>query len=68
VLAGIAESDWPKIGQIVTEIHTAALARDVVALLKSKGFECALEEEEALRGSGVVNCYARRPFAIGPPG
>jgi FkbM family methyltransferase len=63
VLSGIADEHWPHIAQIVLEIHNANGERTgpAVALLREKGFLCAVEEEDSLRGSGVVNCYARRP-------
>ena len=62
VLAGISEEHWPAVAQIVIEVHDAAGDRtsQVLDILTRRGFTCEVEEESALRGSGVVNCYARR--------
>ncbi len=62
VLSGIDDAHWPRIAQIVIEIHDASgrLTSPVVELLTDRGFHCTVEEEAALRGSGVANCYAIR--------
>jgi len=61
VLAGIAERDWPKVRQIVAEVHDlgdrlAAVEADLAA----RGFAVSVEQEELYRGSDRFNLYARR--------
>jgi len=61
VLAGIAERDWPKVRQIVAEVHDlggrpAAIAAD----LGSRGFAVTVEQEALYRGTDRYNLYARR--------
>jgi len=62
ILKGIEERDWPKIGQIVIEIHDPsgeALGR-VRDLLIGKGYRCAVEQETLLERAGLFNLYATR--------
>jgi FkbM family methyltransferase len=63
VLDGIADEDWPKIGQVVAEVHDlhdGRVAR-VVDLLGMHGFDAiAVEQEPLLRGTDIYNLYARR--------
>jgi FkbM family methyltransferase len=61
VLAGIATGDWPKIRQIVAEVHdldgrVAAMSADLAA----RGFAVSVEQEDLYRGSDRFNLYARR--------
>ena len=62
VLRGIDDAHWPLVQQVVIEVHDqqGALTRSVLDLLKGKGFQTFLKEEELLRGSGLYNVYARR--------
>jgi FkbH-like protein/FkbM family methyltransferase len=62
VLAGIDAADWPRIRQIVIEIHdpTGAAIGAVERLLVDKGFGCAVEQEQLLERSGLFNLYAIR--------
>lgn len=62
ILRGIEESDWPKIEQVVLEIHdrTQQAVAAVTALLSAKGFDCAVEREQLLENSGLFNLYAKR--------
>ncbi|MFI5179498.1 MAG: amino acid adenylation domain-containing protein, partial [Vicinamibacterales bacterium] len=64
VLLGVADEDWPKIGQVVVEVHDAdgRLAR-VEQLLRARGFSVAVEQDTALEGTGLFNVYARRAVA-----
>lgn len=66
ILRGISESDWPKIKQIVIEVHDqdGPIIEKVTQILRDKGFELAIEEEEFLQGSGLYNIFARRPDII----
>jgi len=62
VLAGIAEEDWPKIHQVVLEVHDreGALAR-VRETLEGRGFRVAVEQEEEYRGTGLYTLYGVHP-------
>lgn len=62
ILLGIAERDWPKISQIVIEIHdrTNRTVGRVTKLLDEKGYHCTVEREKLLEQSGLVNLFATR--------
>jgi amino acid adenylation domain-containing protein/FkbM family methyltransferase len=61
VLAGIAEDDWPKIRQLVMEVHGGQpRTAEVRASLERLGFGVVVDEDEVKRGSGLYNLYARR--------
>jgi FkbH-like protein/FkbM family methyltransferase len=63
ILRGIEARHWPLIRQIVIEVHDPS--REAVAqvqeLLAGQGFQCAVEEENLLSGSGLFNVYGTRP-------
>jgi amino acid adenylation domain-containing protein/FkbM family methyltransferase len=61
VLQGIDSADWPKIRQVVVEVHdvNGRLAQ-VLELLRGHGFTCVAEEERMLAGTGLYAVYARR--------
>ncbi|HWN45491.1 MAG TPA: amino acid adenylation domain-containing protein, partial [Thermoanaerobaculia bacterium] len=62
VLGGIRDEDWPKIRQVVVEVHDeAGRLERATSLLRRHGFEVFVEQETALTGSGFHNVYARRP-------
>ena len=54
VLLGIEPQDWPRIRQVVVEVHDLGgrLGR-VLALLEGHGFECVVEQESMLEGTGI---------------
>jgi len=62
IIRGIADCDWPKIDQIVIEIHDPT--RESVCwindLLSRKGYRCAIEQEKLLEHSGLFNLFATR--------
>jgi FkbH-like protein/FkbM family methyltransferase len=62
IIRGIADSDWPKIDQIVVEIHdpTGEVVRGINDLLIRKGYRCAIEQEKLLQNSGLFNLFATR--------
>jgi FkbM family methyltransferase len=62
VLNGIDDDDWERIDQIVAEVHDddGRLA-SVATLLTARGFSLAMEQEEAMCGTGVHLVYATRP-------
>jgi FkbH-like protein/FkbM family methyltransferase len=65
VLAGIAEDDWPRIAQIVVEVHdpTGEATARIEAVISDRGYRCAVDREPALADSGFVTLYAVRPAA-----
>ena len=44
VLLGLAATDWPKIRQVVAEVHSPALLAAMISLLAPRGFEIATED------------------------
>ncbi len=61
VLLGIADDDWPRIDQIVAEVHDADGRLDAVTqLLTTRGFSIAQEQEAAMRDTGLHLLYATR--------
>jgi len=62
IINGIQDSDWPKIDQIVIEIHdrTREAVKRIENLLIEKGYRCAVEHEKLLERSGLFNLYATR--------
>jgi len=65
IVQGIAEHDWPKIDQLVIEIHdrTREMVQRIEHLLIAKGYRCAVDEERLLEDSGLFNLYATRHAA-----
>lgn len=62
IIRGIADCDWPKVDQIVIEIHdpTHDAVRRINDLLIRKGYRCAIEQEKRLEHSGLCNLFATR--------
>ncbi|MDY7022483.1 MAG: FkbM family methyltransferase, partial [Cyanobacteriota bacterium] len=62
VLQGIKDEHWPKIQQIVVEVHDQVgnIIAEVKTLLQLKGFELTIDEEDLLQSSGLYNIYATR--------
>src|SRR5438034_1359462 len=65
IIRGIDDRDWPKIAQIVIEIHdrTEQAVKQIEALLVQKGFRCAVEHERLLEHAGLFNLYGTRSDA-----
>ena len=63
ILEGIEDRDWPRIRQVVMEIHdrTGEATRRVEAMLTARGFACAVEQDRLLEHVGFCNLYATRP-------
>jgi len=67
VLNGIDDDDWPRIAQIVMELHdgagsaTEGRAGIVLDLLEARGFEVTVEQDPLLLGTDRFNLYAYRP-------
>jgi len=62
ILRGIDADHWGLIDQVVVEVHDRSrrLLGEVQAILGRNGFECSVEEEKLLAGSGLFNVYATR--------
>lgn len=62
ITRGIADCDWPRIDQIVIEIHDPSrdTVRRINDLLLAKGYRCAVEQEKVLEHSGLFNLFATR--------
>ncbi len=62
ILQGIGSQDWPKIKQIVMEIHDPQgdMLAEIKSLLDSRGYSLEVREESHFDKTGIVNLYARR--------
>jgi len=61
VLSGIDDADWPKIQQIVMEVHDLdGRVRQVTELLSRHGFEVNVQQDAMLRQTNLYNLYASR--------
>lgn len=62
VILGIEEADWPKIKQVVVEVHDLDNRIDnVTALLKQQGFnKVIVEQQKFMSGYEIFNVYALR--------
>ncbi|HYR08672.1 MAG TPA: FkbM family methyltransferase, partial [Longimicrobium sp.] len=59
VLRGIADEDWPRIRQVVMEVHDLeGRLEEVVRLLEAHGFRVAVEQDEAVEGTILYNLFA----------
>lgn len=62
VLRGIAAPDWPKIDQLVIELHdTDGRLAKVMALLDARGYRVSTEQDSLHKGTVVHFVYAVRP-------
>ena len=70
VLDGIAEEDWPKIRQVVVEVHSRELLAATSARLGARGYRLWVDElvPAGEWGEAAWMVYARRPEAAPPPG
>jgi amino acid adenylation domain-containing protein/FkbM family methyltransferase len=72
VLDGIDESDWPRIEQVVVEVHDqvggseSGRVDQVVSLLARWGFQTTVEQDALLRGTKRYNVYAVRDASAAP--
>ncbi|HEY6350774.1 MAG TPA: amino acid adenylation domain-containing protein, partial [Candidatus Angelobacter sp.] len=68
VLEGLSEADWPKISQIVIEVHDVeGRLAEVLDLLRRRGFAAAVEQSSELRETVLYNVYAVRSAATQEP-
>jgi FkbH-like protein/FkbM family methyltransferase len=65
IVQGIAEEDWPKIEQLVIEVHdpSGETVRRMQAMLAGRGYRCVVEQQALLERAGLYNVYAMRPGA-----
>jgi amino acid adenylation domain-containing protein/FkbM family methyltransferase len=62
VLRGLAEADWPRIRQIVIEVHDIdGVLAETKAILEDRGFEVVVATEDKLRATDIHMVYAVRP-------
>jgi FkbM family methyltransferase len=67
VLQGIAPGDWPRIRQVVVEVHNLHdRLRDIRALLEARGFRVEVSASPLLTGTGLYDVHALRA-ATNPP-
>lgn len=62
VLRGIDVMDWPKIKQLVIEVHARDGRLDAcIALLKSHGYDVVVEQDPAFQNTELYTVYAITP-------
>ncbi len=61
VLRGIDTADWPKIRQIVLEVHDReGRLQAITELLSAQGYAVTVEQEQMLSDTGLFSVYATR--------
>ncbi|HEX8500621.1 MAG TPA: FkbM family methyltransferase [Pyrinomonadaceae bacterium] len=64
VLRGVADEDWPKIRQIVVEVHDLGGRLDEIrGMLEGRGYAVAVEQDDHYEESILYNLFARRADA-----
>lgn len=64
VLEGLREDDWPRVRQIVIEVHDHSGRVDHIRrLLSDRGFEIQVVQDDHYEGSDMYNLYAIKPRA-----
>ena len=62
VLSGIADQDWPRIHQIVAELHLPPSGREEAAkVIGSHGFDVTVTQDPIMSGTRIHMLYAVRP-------
>jgi amino acid adenylation domain-containing protein/FkbM family methyltransferase len=62
ILQGVAPRHWPRIHQVVAEVHDVdGHVTETVDLLRHHGFDVRTDVSSVLTGAGLVNVIARRP-------
>ncbi|HYP40117.1 MAG TPA: FkbM family methyltransferase, partial [Chloroflexia bacterium] len=61
VLAGIKEEDWPKIRQIVMEVHSSEMRYRIAEFLAGRQYEVSIDQPSPFTGTQAFNLYAIRP-------
>ena len=61
IVRGIDGDDWPRIRQLVMEVHDAdGQVAEISALLGERGFRVEAEQDDLYQGSDIFNLYAIR--------
>lgn len=64
VLRGIADGDWPKIRQIVVEVHDLdGRLGEIREILEARGYAVSVEQDDHYEQSILYNLFARRAGA-----
>ncbi len=66
VLDGIDAADWPLIRQVVLEVHGDGMRDRIVARLGGLGFATTVEQQDALRDTGMWTVAARSSTVARP--
>jgi amino acid adenylation domain-containing protein/FkbM family methyltransferase len=65
VLSGIADEDWPRIRQLVIEVHDEnGRLREITDLLQRHGFNVICEQDSLLAHTSLYNLYAVHPSRV----
>lgn len=65
VLRGIKDDDWPKIKQVVAEVHDIDGRLDEFSgILKTHGFEVMLDQDPSFKATGLYHIYAIHPSRL----
>ncbi|HKS30077.1 MAG TPA: amino acid adenylation domain-containing protein [Pyrinomonadaceae bacterium] len=69
VIGGLRAEHWPKIKQVVIEVHDLdGRLQMLKSLLEEKGFRVEVDQDCWLKGTSVYQLYAVRPSAYVPEG
>ena len=61
VLRGLRDEDWPKVRQVVAEVHDMNGAlKSFTALLEAHGFDVEMEQDNLLQGTEIYEVFAFR--------
>lgn len=61
ILNGLDDNDWPRVRQVVLESHGGdSNHQAIVAVLRDRGFDTAVDCRSEFRGTGFANVYAWR--------
>ena len=62
VLAGIKDAHWPRIRQLVMELHLDVGRRnETVTAIRDRGFQVAMRQDPTMAGTDIHMLYATRP-------
>ncbi|MCC7361291.1 MAG: FkbM family methyltransferase [Anaerolineales bacterium] len=62
VLLGLADADWPKVRQVVVEVHdTDGRLAHLSRMLTERGFQVTTDQEALYAGSAIYLLYGTRP-------
>lgn len=55
LISGIEEEDWPRIRQIVMEVHSRSILQSIASLLETRGFRFVVDDSMVVAGNGNGN-------------